>query len=139
MVSKRSLIRSLKSSIFRDRPGSMKFILLGPDITLKNFPRMFYIFFFCARFTEWTEDSRSLESINLAIQTTLQISRPIRPLQIILGKILQTTLQISRPIRPLQIILGKIHVNYHTNAYFISDFSSYLDHSASQNYFVSLL
>ena len=43
MVSKRSLIRSLKSSIFRVRPGSMKFILLGPDITLKNFPRMFYI------------------------------------------------------------------------------------------------
>ena len=56
--------------------------------------------------------SRLLESINLEIQTALQV---------------------SRPIRPLQIILGKIHVNYHTNTYFISGFSSYLDRSVSQD------
>ena len=56
--------------------------------------------------------SRLLESINLGIQTALQV---------------------SRPIRPLQIILGEIHVNYHTYTYFISGFSSYLDHSVSQN------
>ena len=46
---------------------------------------------------------------------------------------IQTALEVSRPIRPLQIILGEIHINYHTITYFTSGFSSYLDHSVSQN------